>query len=312
MIGVDRLDYSKGLIQRMEAFERFYALIRNGKTRSPICRSRRRADRRFPNIPSSTGGRRRSGRINGLYGEVAWTPIRYLNRTFSRSSLAGLYRVGARRSGHAAPRRHESRGERICLGTGCRRSRRADLVAICRRCGDAKRALLVNPYDPSSRGRAIARALDMPQAERRERHRAIFEALTHNPIILWSTNFLHSLEPSAGVVAIPREPKALRNFRAREVDPKRIRITNDDGIDAPGLAVLEQIASDLTDDVWVVAPETDNSGASHSLTLAEPLRMRGLDKRHYAVRGTPTDCVIMGVRFLLSRTKPPKSRSVRR
>ena len=54
----------------------------------------------------------------------------------------------------------------------------------------------------------------------------------------------------------------------------RILLTNDDGIEAPGLDVLEKIATDLTDDVWVVAPETDNSGASHSLTLAEPLRMR--------------------------------------
>ena len=68
--------------------------------------------------------------------------------------------------------------------------------------------------------------------------------------------------------------------------------------------MLEKIATDLTDDVWVVAPETDNSGASHSLTLAEPLRMRELNKRHYAVKGTPTDCVIMGVRFLL-RDQPP-------
>ena len=79
----------------------------------------------------------------------------------------------------------------------------------------------------------------------------------------------------------------------------RILLTNDDGIEAPGLDVLEKIATDLTDDVWVVAPETDNSGASHSLTLAEPLRMRELAKRHYAVKGTPTDCVIMGVRKLL-------------
>ena len=71
-----------------------------------------------------------------------------------------------------------------------------------------------------------------------------------------------------------------------------------------GIGVLEKIATDLTDDVWVVAPETDNSGASHSLTLAEPLRMRELGKRHYAVKGTPTDCVIMGVRFLL-RDQPP-------
>ena len=84
----------------------------------------------------------------------------------------------------------------------------------------------------------------------------------------------------------------------------RILITNDDGIEAPGLDVLEHIATGLSKDVWVVAPETDQSGASHSLTLAEPLRMRELSKRHYAVKGTPTDCVIMGVRFLL-KDKPP-------
>jgi 5'-nucleotidase len=84
----------------------------------------------------------------------------------------------------------------------------------------------------------------------------------------------------------------------------RILITNDDGINAPGIDVLEKIATDLTKDVWVVAPEIDNSGASHSLTLAEPLRMRELGKRHYAVKGTPTDCVIMGVRFLL-QDRPP-------
>ncbi len=84
----------------------------------------------------------------------------------------------------------------------------------------------------------------------------------------------------------------------------RILITNDDGIEAPGLDVLEHIASQVSKDVWVVAPETDQSGASHSLTLAEPLRMRDLGKHHYAVKGTPTDCVIMGVRFLL-KDKPP-------
>jgi 5'/3'-nucleotidase len=84
----------------------------------------------------------------------------------------------------------------------------------------------------------------------------------------------------------------------------RILITNDDGVEAPGLRVMEHIASEVSDDLWVVAPETDNSGASHSLTLAEPLRMRDLGKRHYAVKGTPTDCIIMGVRFLL-REKPP-------
>lgn len=79
----------------------------------------------------------------------------------------------------------------------------------------------------------------------------------------------------------------------------RILITNDDGIHSPGLAALERIARTLSDDVWVVAPETDQSGVAHSLTLSEPLRLRQIDERHFALRGTPTDCVIMGVRNLL-------------
>jgi len=79
----------------------------------------------------------------------------------------------------------------------------------------------------------------------------------------------------------------------------RILLTNDDGIHAEGLAALERVALTLSDDVWVVAPETDQSGYAHSLSLSEPLRLRKISDRHFAVRGTPTDCVIMGVRRLL-------------
>lgn len=79
----------------------------------------------------------------------------------------------------------------------------------------------------------------------------------------------------------------------------RILITNDDGIHAPGLAVCEEIARALSDDVWIVAPETDQSGVSHSLSLNDPLRLRKIAERHFAVKGTPTDCVIMGVRHIL-------------
>jgi 5'-nucleotidase len=84
----------------------------------------------------------------------------------------------------------------------------------------------------------------------------------------------------------------------------RILITNDDGIEAPGLDVLHQIASELSEDIWTVAPETDQSGAAHSLTLHEPLRLRQLAERSYAVKGTPTDCVIMCVRHILHDQKP--------
>ena len=84
----------------------------------------------------------------------------------------------------------------------------------------------------------------------------------------------------------------------------RILCTNDDGIHAPGLQIVEQIAKALSDDVWVVAPELDQSGVSHSLSLNDPLRLREVGPRHFAVRGTPTDCVIMGARHIL-KDKPP-------
>ena len=91
----------------------------------------------------------------------------------------------------------------------------------------------------------------------------------------------------------------------------RILVTNDDGIHAPGLKLLEGIAAELSDDVWVVAPETDQSGVSHSLSLNDPLRLREIDERRFAVKGTPTDCVIMGVRHVI-REAAARPRAVRR
>ena len=79
----------------------------------------------------------------------------------------------------------------------------------------------------------------------------------------------------------------------------RLLLTNDDGIHAEGLAVLERIARELTDDIWIVAPETDQSGLSHSLTLSSPLRLRKVDERKFALSGTPTDCVIMAAKRLM-------------
>src|ERR1700743_2187995 len=73
----------------------------------------------------------------------------------------------------------------------------------------------------------------------------------------------------------------------------RILVTKDDGIHAPGLKICEEIARALSDDVWVVAPEHDQSGVAHSLSLNDPLRLRQVGDNRFAVRGTPTDCVIM-------------------
>ena len=90
------------------------------------------------------------------------------------------------------------------------------------------------------------------------------------------------------------------------IDIKRARIllSNDDGIHAPGLKCLERVARTLSKDVWVVAPETEQSGASHSLTLYRPLRVRKLSPRRFAVDGTPTDSVLLAINHLLADRKP--------
>jgi 5'-nucleotidase len=79
----------------------------------------------------------------------------------------------------------------------------------------------------------------------------------------------------------------------------RILVTNDDGIHSPGLDTCDEIARAVADEVWIVAPEHDQSGVAHSLSLNDPLRLRQIDERKFAVRGTPTDCVIMGARHVL-------------
>jgi 5'-nucleotidase len=84
----------------------------------------------------------------------------------------------------------------------------------------------------------------------------------------------------------------------------RILISNDDGVHAPGLKLLEKIARSLCKDVWVVAPEQEQSGASHSLTLRRPLRLRKLGDKRYAVDGTPTDCVLLAIKHLMRDERP--------
>lgn len=83
-----------------------------------------------------------------------------------------------------------------------------------------------------------------------------------------------------------------------------ILISNDDGIHAPGIKVLEKVARELTDDVWIVAPDQEQSGAAHSLTLNQPLRCKKLKDKKFAVYGTPTDCVLMAVEELMEGKKP--------
>lgn len=91
---------------------------------------------------------------------------------------------------------------------------------------------------------------------------------------------------------------------ALDLSRARILVTNDDGIHAPGLKALERIARSISNDVWVVAPETEQSATSHSLTLRRPLRCRQHAERRFAVDGTPTDCVVVAHRHVMA-DRPP-------
>ena len=119
IIGVDRLDYSKGIGMRMRAFEQFltsYPRWRGAVTYLQITPRSRSDIREYADMERRID--ETVGRVNGHYGEAAWTPIRYVNRPYSRSTLAGLLPLVARGAGDAAARRHEPRRQGVCRGAG--------------------------------------------------------------------------------------------------------------------------------------------------------------------------------------------------
>lgn len=196
IIGVDRLDYSKGLVQRMEAFERFCELHSEWRSKVTFLQIAPKSRSEIPEyleLEQAVGAA--AGRINGKFGEVAWTPIRYLNRTYSRSALAGLYR-----SAHAALVTPLRDGMNLVAKEYVAAQDADDpgVLILSRFAGAAaecQEALLVNPYDPESVASAIARALYMPLAERRERHSAMLARLSRNGSRVWSKRFLQALGP---------------------------------------------------------------------------------------------------------------------
>lgn len=89
-----------------------------------------------------------------------------------------------------------------------------------------------------------------------------------------------------------------------QLERHRILLVNDDGVHSRGIELLEELARQITDDVWVVAPDEEKSGASHSISLSHPVRVRKLGDKRYAVKGTPTDCVVMAVWEIMAETPP--------
>jgi trehalose 6-phosphate synthase len=195
IIGVDRLDYSKGIPQRLSAFERFLQTLpdwRGKVTYLQIAPKSRTEIPEYADIEREIGAA--AGRINGAYGEADWTPIRYINRAFSHSTLAGLYRAAV--VGLVTPLRD---GMNLVAKeyVASQSPDNPGVLILSRFAGAAqefKAALLVNPYDPDSVASAIGQALSMPLAERRERHDSLFRVLSHNDIKYWAERFLTALE----------------------------------------------------------------------------------------------------------------------
>ena len=195
LIGVDRLDYTKGLIQRMEAFDLFFSNWpdwRGKVTYLQITPKSRSEIPEYHELEQALGAV--AGRINGRFGEASWTPIRYVNRAHSRSALAGLYRSA--RVGVVTPLRD---GMNLVAKeyVAAQNANDPGVLILSRFAGAAaecRDALLVNPYDLELVADAIARALEMPLSERQERHSHILATLSQNSSDVWGARFLQSLE----------------------------------------------------------------------------------------------------------------------
>ena len=200
VIGVDRLDYSKGLIQRLDAFDMFLANHPDwiGKvTYLQIAPKNRSAIPEYAELEQAANSA--AGRINGKYGEVSWTPIRYVNRVYSRSALAGLYRTA--RVGLVTPLRD---GINLVAKEYVAAQDPEDpgVLVLSRFAGaaiDLRRALLVNPYDAESVANALAQALAMPLEERRARHQALLAVVSDYDVERWQREFLSALRGETGI-----------------------------------------------------------------------------------------------------------------
>jgi trehalose 6-phosphate synthase len=199
MIGVDRLDYSKGLVERFKAYERFLETHPENQNRvtfmqiAPLSRSDVRAYAEIRRELEQT-----TGRTNGRFADTDWTPIRYLNRNFPHDVLMGFMRSAL--IGIVTPVRD---GMNLVAKEFVAAQDPADpgvliLSTLAGAARELSSALMVNPYDSRGMAHAIQQAFNMPLAERRERHQAMLEVLRKNSIFAWHSSFVRTLESVSG------------------------------------------------------------------------------------------------------------------
>jgi trehalose 6-phosphate synthase len=195
IIGVDRLDYSKGLVARFDAFGELlgkYPDVRGQVTFMQIAPPSRSDVPEYLEIRRSL--ERKSGHINGRFAEFDWTPVRYLNKSFNQRQLAGFYRVA--KIGLVTPLRD---GMNLVAKEYVACQDPDDPGALVLSCfaGAARElgneAVIVNPFDTLGTAEQIRRALQMSQEERRQRWGAMMATLRRNGITAWRENFLKAL-----------------------------------------------------------------------------------------------------------------------
>jgi trehalose 6-phosphate synthase len=194
VLGVDRLDYSKGILHRMEAFHHFlenYPEWRSRVTFLQITPKSRADIQEYARMEREVTAL--IGQINGRYGEASWTPIRYVNRSYSRTALAGIYRAAD--VALVTPLRD---GMNLVAKefVAAQDSRDPGVLVLSQFAGAAAeldQALIINPHEAEAVAAALKRALEMPIEERRSRHERMFLHLAKNDIEAWAKDYLAAL-----------------------------------------------------------------------------------------------------------------------
>lgn len=195
IIGVDRLDYSKGLINRVEAFEHLLTAYPENRGHVVFLQINppSRADvADYVEIRRELEGT--AGRVNGAFAEYDWVPIRYLNKSFSRRVLSGFYRSS--RVGLVTPLRD---GMNLVSKefVAAQSAEDPGVLVLSRFAGAAREldgALIVNPYDTEGVAERIQEALTMPLGARKDRWRSMYRAVAENDVTAWRDRFLQALQ----------------------------------------------------------------------------------------------------------------------
>lgn len=204
MLGVDRLDYSKGLVHRFNAYERFLEAHPENQNRvtflqvAPLSRVELRA---YSDIRGEL--EQTTGRINGRFADTDWTPIRYLNRNFAHDVLMSFLRNA--QVGIVTPLRDGMNlvAKEFVAAQDANDPGVLILSGLAGAAQELTTALIVNPYDIRGMAHAIQQAFNMPLAERRDRHQAMLETLARNSIHAWHREFVDCLTASRRVSQRP-------------------------------------------------------------------------------------------------------------